>query len=131
MTTTELTKTELNAFRRVLENRRNELGNGNSSREALVIETSADELDRIQFASDRDRAMGDLERSSNRLREVLAAQRRIHAGTFGICVGCGENIKSRRLAAAPWASSCIGCQEAAEREQNALSEGHASLVMAA
>jgi DnaK suppressor protein len=62
--------------------------------------------------------MSNLERNSNWLREVRAALRRIDAGTFGICVCCDENINPKRLTAVPWASSCIVCQEAADRGQN-------------
>ena len=129
-----MTKTELNAFRRTLEKRQSELGkgNGNSSREALTIESSPDELDRIQHASDRDYAIGNLERTSDGLREVRAGLRRMEAGTFGICAGCGENINPRRLAAIPWAASCIVCQEAADREQKTPgSETDPSFAMAA
>jgi len=127
-----MTKTELSAFRMALENRQTDLGNGNRNREALAIETSSDELDRIQQASDRDYAMSNLERNSNRLREVRTALRRIDADTFGICVDCEGNINPARLAAVPWASSCIVCQEAADREQKTpWSEIDASLVMAA
>ena len=111
-----MTKTELNGFRRTLETKRAELGNGASSREALAIETSPDQLDRIQNASDRDWAMSNLERASNRLREVQAALRRMESGRFGICVECEENIRPRRLTVVPWAARCIGCQEALERE---------------
>ncbi len=125
-----MTKTELNAFRRALENRQNELGSGSTNREALVIETSPDELDRIQQASDRDYAISNLERNSNRLHDVRIALRRIDAGTFGICVGCRENINLKRLAAVPWASFCIVCQEAADHEQKTSpSEVGTSLVM--
>ncbi len=127
-----MTKTELSAFRMALENRQTDLGNTNRNREALAIETSSDELDRIQQASDRDYAMSNLERNSNRLREVRTALRRIDAGAFGICVDCEGNINPARLAAVPWASSCIVCQEAADREQKTpWSETDASLVMAA
>jgi DnaK suppressor protein len=127
-----MTKNELNAFRRALKNRQAELGIGNGNREALTIETSADELDRIQHASARDWAMSNLERNSNRLTEVRAALDRIDAGTFGICVGCEENINPKRLAAIPWASSCIVCQEAADREQTTpWHDVETSLAMAA
>ena len=126
-----MTKTELNVFRRALENKQAELGIGNRNREALAIETSPDELDRIQHANERDYAMSNLERNSNRLREVRTALRRIEAGTFGICVDCEENINPKRLAAVPWASSCIVCQEAADRGQKTLRRGlDTSLVMA-
>ena len=127
-----MTTTELQAFRRGLENRQTELGNGNRNREAFVIETSPDELDRIQQAGDRDYAISNLERNCSRLREVRTALRGFDAGTFGICVDCEEIINPKRLAAVPWASSCIACQEAADREQKtSRSELDTSLVMAA
>jgi RNA polymerase-binding transcription factor len=124
-----MTKKELNAFRRTLEESQTELGNGNRNRQAIAIETSPDELDRVQNASGRDDAMSNLERNSNRLREVRLALRRIDAGTFGICVGCEENINPKRLAAVPWASSCIACQEAAE-QRTSPSEIDTALAMA-
>ena len=62
-----MTKIELNTFRRALENRQAELGNVNSNREALATQPSPDELDRIQLASERDIAIGNLERDSSLL----------------------------------------------------------------
>ena len=112
-----MTKTELKRFRNVLENRQSELGSGSRNRAALAIETSPDELDRIQDAGDRDWAMGNLERNSTQFREVGAALGRFDDGTYGICVECGESISPKRLVALPWASSCIVCQQAADREQ--------------
>ena len=125
-------KTELNAFRKTLENRQAELGKGKENREALAIQSSPDELDRIQDVRDREMAIGNIERDSGRLREVQAALRRIDAGTFGSCVECESDINPRRLAALPWASSCIVCQEAADREQKTPWNGiDTALVMAA
>jgi DnaK suppressor protein len=122
----------LSAFRRTLEDRQTELGNGTRNREALAIETSADELDRIQHAGERDYAMGALERNSSRLGEVRGALQRIDAQTFGICADCQEDINPKRLAAVPWASLCILCQEAADRElETSRGELAASEVMAA
>jgi DnaK suppressor protein len=108
-----MTKTELNGFLTALENKQRALGTTN--RDALAIETSADELDRIQHAGERDYEMGNLERNSSRLREVRAAFLRIAAGTFGICGGCEEDISPKRLAAVPWAWLCMVCQDAADR----------------
>jgi DnaK suppressor protein len=127
-----MTKIELNAFRKTLENRQADLGKGKGNREALAIQSSADELDRIQHASERDMAIGNLERDSSRLREVRAALQRIDAGTFGSCVECEADINPKRLAAIPWASSCIVCQEAADREEKtSWNEIDTPLVMAA
>ena len=126
-----MTKSELNLFRDLLENRQTELGSTRKNREALAIETSPDELDRIQHASERDMAIGNLERDSSRLLEVRAALRRIAASTFGICLHCEENINLKRLAAVPWTSFCIACQEATDREKTTWNEIETSLVMAA
>jgi DnaK suppressor protein len=112
-----MTKTELKAFRKILEQREEELGNGIRNREALAVETSPDELDRIQHASERDYAMNNFELNSDRLRDVRTALQHMDADRFGICIGCEEEIGPRRLAAIPWASYCINCQEAADRER--------------
>ena len=126
-----MTQTELKEFRRILEGRQAELGSGTQNREALAIETSPDELDRIQHATERDYAMGDLERKSAQLRAVNGALRRMGAGQFGVCAGCEEDISPRRLAAIPWASLCVVCQEAADRRQKATPEEIDVLEMAA
>jgi DnaK suppressor protein len=126
-----MTKIELNGFRRALNNKLLEIGNGGTNREALAIETSPDELDRIQNANDRDYAMGNLERTSSRLGEVRSALGRIGAGTFGFCAGCEESISLKRLAAVPWAVYCINCQEAADRQQDPAHDEVDSSLMAA
>jgi DnaK suppressor protein len=106
---------ELNEFRKTLKIRQAELNDILHNREALAIETSADELDRIQQAQERDYAMGAIDRDSLRLREIRAALERIEEGSFGICLDCEEEIAAKRLAAVPWTALCIICQEAAER----------------
>jgi DnaK suppressor protein len=115
-----MTKSELSGFRRALENMRSDLTNASAKRETLAINTSPEELDRIQDASNRDWAMRGLERNSNRLREVRDALGRVHTGTYGVCDGCEESISLKRLVAVPWASSCLVCQEAADREPTIL-----------
>lgn len=109
-----MTKIELNEFRNVLKNRQTELEDGNRGRGALVIETSPDELDRIQHGQDRDLAIDILDRNSRLLREVRAALARVDAGTFGICQDCEGVISPKRLVAVPWTASCIVCQENAD-----------------
>jgi len=111
-----MTKAEANAFRKILEAKQIELQNANRA-QPIEIEATSDELDRIQQASERDYAIGSLERNFRRLREVGAALRRLDAGTFGICGSCEEEIKPKRLAAVPWAPFCIVCQEAADKER--------------
>jgi DnaK suppressor protein len=105
---------ELNEIRKILKTRQAEVSDIRNNREAIAIETSADELDRIQQAQERDFAMGAIDRDSLRLREIRAALERIDNGTFGICLNCEEEIAEKRLAAVPWTSLCIVCQEVAE-----------------
>jgi len=112
---TNMTKIELNRLRNTLQNKQAELQSGNRSRGALVIERSPDELDRIQHAQERDLAIDILDRNSKLLREALAALSRIDAGKFGVCLDCEEDISMKRLTAVPWTTSCIVCQETADR----------------
>jgi DnaK suppressor protein len=115
METLPVTKIELNRFRNALKDKAADLENGNRSRGALAIETSPDELDRIQNGQERDLAIGTLDRDSRLLREVRAALKRIDAGKFGICLDCEQDISRKRLVAVPWTASCIVCQEASDR----------------
>jgi DnaK suppressor protein len=113
-----MTKIELNNFKKILNSRRAELENNGHNRETLAIETSPDELDRIQHAQERDFAMRILDRNARMLREVQAALSRVDAGTFGVCLECEGAIGVKRLAAVPWTASCIVCREAADSLAN-------------
>ena len=110
-----MTKNELRQVRGILDARQTELERFTRSRDGLTIDTSPDEMDRIQHATEREMAIGNLERDSNRLREVREALRRIDTSAFGICLDCDEEIGSKRLAAVPWTTLCIACQETADR----------------
>jgi DnaK suppressor protein len=48
------------------------------------------------------------------LRLVRQALNRMHEGSFGECVHCGEEIGPKRLEALPWTPYCIACQEKIE-----------------
>ncbi len=45
---------------------------------------------------------------------AIVALDRIAAGKFGVCVDCEYDISPKRLAAVPWAASCIVCQAEAD-----------------
>jgi DnaK suppressor protein len=102
---------DISRFRRILEANVVELTHSVRRRDALVIEKSAEPLDRTLRANERDMAARTLEFKSSRLRDVQAALRRMHEGTYGICEQCDEPISTRRLAAIPSATLCIRCQE--------------------
>lgn len=113
-----MTKTEINKFKKILENKQDELEQIVRNRDAITIEKSADALDEVQHAAERELAIRNLDRESNLLRNVRSALRRIEDGSFGTCLHCEEEISPKRLNAVPWASYCIQCQEQADRNQD-------------
>jgi len=105
-----------NGFQEVLEQQEAELVRALRKRDGIAIEKSADQMDEIQLATERDLAIRNVDRESGLLRDVQAALRRIHGGEFGTCMECESAISPKRLAAVPWAARCIQCQEAADRD---------------
>jgi RNA polymerase-binding protein DksA len=49
------------------------------------------------------------------LEKIKQAISRIDAGSYGICLTCGETIKQERLAALPYANQCIRCAALSEQ----------------
>jgi DnaK suppressor protein len=109
-----MTKTEVDRFRAVLTARVAELERFTRNRDGITVERSADQLDEIQAASQRALAVCNLDREFNHLRDAQAALRRTEEGVFGTCQECDEDIHPKRLAAVPWATLCIRCQEAVD-----------------
>ena len=107
---------EMGGFQGILEQKEAELVQVWRRRGDIRIEKSADQMDEIQHATERDLAICNVDRESNLLRQVKAALRRIHDGNFGTCIDCESAISPKRLAAVPWALRCIGCQDAADRD---------------
>lgn len=124
-----MTKTELNKFKKILEARQTELEHVVRNRDAITIEKSADALDEVQHAAERELAIRNLDRESNLLRSVRLALRRIEDGSFGTCMHCEEEISPKRLAAVPWAAYCIQCQEQADRSQTDNSEAFDDMLV--
>ena len=109
-----MTQIELDKYRNKLQDKLAELTNGNRGRGALAAEPAADEMDQTQGVQERDMAVGVFNRDAKLLSDLRSALNRIQRGTFGTCVDCEFDISPKRLAAVPWAESCIVCQEAAE-----------------
>lgn len=112
-----MTKQELSKFKKILETKQEELERVVRNRDAITIEKSADALDEVQHAAERELAIRNLDRESNLLRNVRSALRRIDDGSFGICAHCEEEISPKRLNAVPWTALCIQCQEQADRNR--------------
>jgi DnaK suppressor protein len=125
-----MTKEQANQFREVLTARVVELEHSTRRRDAILIERSADDLDRRLHAAEREFAVRNLETTSARLRDARTALQLIDQGRYGTCQECDEPINPRRLAAMPSAVLCIRCQEAVDCRCGAAS-GRAALAMAA
>lgn len=112
-----MNKTELKRFRGILTAKVAELERFTRQRDGIVVERSADQLEEIQAASQRAIAVCNLDREFTQLRDARAALRRIEDGSFGTCQECEGDIHPKRLAAVPWATFCIRCQEAVDRNE--------------
>ena len=112
-----MNQTELNKYKAMLETKQAELSAGLRNREDIAIEKTPDAIDEVQLAGERELAIRNLDRESNLLRNVNGALGRIADGSYGVCLHCVEDIKSKRLDAVPWTKYCITCQEAADRHE--------------
>jgi DnaK suppressor protein len=111
-----------NGFQAILARKETELLHAGRKREGITIEKSADQMDEIQYALERDLAIHNVEHDFALLRDIRAAQARIRDGSYGICTQCEEAISPKRLKALPWAACCIDCQEAADRNSGEYPE---------
>jgi DnaK suppressor protein len=108
-----------NDVRQTLEAKRKELLSGTSDREEILIESAADEFDRLQQQQlNREVAIHNLDRESKLLKSVQAALVRMGDDTFGLCLRCDEAIPEKRLKAIPWAAYCVSCQETIDRQRS-------------
>ncbi|MEO7001362.1 MAG: TraR/DksA family transcriptional regulator [Ktedonobacterales bacterium] len=78
---------------------------------------ASEQADNADALSDYERTQAEVVESRSMLEQVNAALARLDAGAYGICARCGKEIGARRLAALPYVTLCIECQEIVEREQ--------------
>jgi DnaK suppressor protein len=118
-----MNKTDIEKYKAMLEAKQAELSAGLRNREDIAIEKTPDALDEVQLAGERELAIRNLDRESNLLRNVKGALMRVADGSYGICLHCEEEIKTKRLDAVPWTKYCIRCQEAADRHEFEAGDG--------
>ena len=104
-------ESELNRYEALLTAKRDEIAGKPRRREDLWIVQSNEQIETVQLAGEREFAVRTLERETKVRTQIEAALRRIDDGEFGICLDCEEPISPKRLAAVPWASYCLKCQE--------------------
>jgi DnaK suppressor protein len=126
-----MNRTELEKYKAMLETKQAELSNGLRNRDEILIEKTPDALDEVQLAGERELAIRNLDREANLLRNVRGALSRVSDGSYGVCLHCEEDIKTKRLDALPWAAYCIRCQEAVDRNEFAAAETLDDMLRAA
>jgi DnaK suppressor protein len=104
-------------YRTLLIAKRKEIVAQSPRREDLWIVQSNEQIETVQLAGQREFAARALERGRKSLIQIGAALRRIEDGVFGICLDCEEPISPKRLAAAPWATYCLQCQESRDAQE--------------
>jgi len=112
-------KKKLEAFKKRLEDRQRELQHTvtrttQDGREADT-ESAQDIADRAAQSYNKEFLFHQSNNERQLLQMVEAALTRIHEGTFGQCISCGDEINPKRLEAVPWTRHCIECQEKLEK----------------
>ena len=109
--------TDLNQHKAVLMVVRKMIVQKAHQREAIWVAQSKMLTGTVQLAVEWDFAVRSLELENGWLRQIDAALKRIDDGEFGTCLDCEEPISPKRLAAVPWATYCLRCQELDDRRQ--------------
>ena len=83
--------------------------------QSLDADSPQDSADRSVISLSKESVFERSSQHRTSLRRIEAALRRIADGSFGVCVGCGDDIQSRRLEAVPWTQYCLRCQRELEQ----------------
>lgn len=108
---TEMTKRQLDKFRAELEKKLSEIEKNSALRSELITERSNDPMDQMQSRQDLDLTIHTIDSAWRTWRAVEKALALLGDGEYGICLECGEDINPKRLAAIPWTTLCVSCQE--------------------
>jgi DnaK suppressor protein len=108
---------DLKQYKAVLMTLREAMVRKAKQREAIWVAQSNELMETAQLAVGRDFAIRALELENRCLRQVDAALKRIEDVEFGTCLECEGPISPKRLAAVPWATYCLRCQELDDRRQ--------------
>lgn len=112
-------RTEMNRYRKTLEDKRSTLlalVRAARDAESEHGDSETPDLgDRATDAFNREISYGVRIKERDIVRLIDQALGRIESGHYGVCVGCGRKIQKERLTAVPWARHCFACQELQDR----------------
>lgn len=119
-------KSDLKKFKKILEERRNELiaqsAKVNEAVYAISQEDLPDEVDLASSESDQNMTIRLRNREQILLKKIDKSLKKIVDGTYGICENCEEDISLRRLEARPVTEYCIRCKEEQEKVERSFAE---------
>lgn len=86
-------------------------------RQEAIAGRAADRLDEalMEIALSTDYAI--VRQDVEDVRDIVAARKRLAAGSYGMCTDCGQEIGYERLQAYPTAKRCIRCQREHESKK--------------
>jgi len=119
----KLSRAEVNEFKVMLLEKRNELLGNVNSMESETLRRDRSDLSNMpihmaDLGTDNyeiENIIGLMDSERKILLEIDAALGRIEDGTYGICEGGSEQIPKQRLAAIPWARYCVNCATSLEK----------------
>ncbi len=75
-------------------------------------------LDEQSIKLENDDVLAALESSmQSEMEQIVETLARLDAGAYGVCESCGNYITSERLAALPFTTRCIDCEERRESQE--------------
>lgn len=110
----ELTKKELQVFRKTLEERREELlkvhaASAGSRAPVELDQTTQGRLSRMDALQVQAMALETDRRRELEVQRIEQALKRIGDGEFGYCITCGDEIERKRLDHDASVPTCVGC----------------------
>ena len=85
------------------------------TRPVTLDQQSVGRVSRIDAIQQQQMALANKQQSTLLLQRIEIAMRRIDSKEYGYCMQCDEPIAFARLQAQPFASLCLDCQSASEK----------------
>ncbi len=85
-----------------------------SGAKPVLLKENAGRLSRMDEMHNQSILLANRNVTKNRIKQVLAAFRRISEQSYGYCTGCDEGIAFKRLKAYPEAAMCLSCKSKSE-----------------
>lgn len=99
----------------LLEEIRGALARSGKERYADLLGGTSDAGDESVANLLRDVTEAEIVRDLGEVHDIVAAEQRLVAGRYGICIDCGAAIGYKRLEAYPTAKRCLSCQQHREK----------------